>query len=414
MTDVAAPPQPRFSVPAYGRAVTESPRHGRLRQPGPLHRILVLVASALAVVLVSTTAIVGVAAWQLAASLQPGVDIQGDGEAPPQVGAIDAPVNILLVGSDSGEGNPAYGERGENLNDVTILLHLSPVSNSATAVSFQRDMFVPISGCSEGNPGTRKINETLYYGGLACSVSTVEALTGLEIGYAAKIEFDGVLALSDAVGGVEVCVAEAIHDRQIRFDLEPGTHTLQGWDALQFLRSRHGVGDGSDTTRVSNQQLFLSALIRKIKDEGTLGNPLTVYALAKAAASNMQLSTSLSSLDAMASMAFALKDIPLANIAFVSYPAGASTLNGVDGVAPRAADAHVLMDAIAADARIRITGDPGGGVTGGEDAGEPPVESPDPTESPTTAPDETPVVDLPPSINGQPAAEQTCTIGNTF
>lgn len=394
--------------------MSSTARHGRLNRHGPLKTLLIVVASTLAVLFVATASIAGIAAWQLASSLQPGVDIQADGEAPVHAGPIDHPVNILLVGSDSGEGNPAYGERGENLNDVTILLHLSPVSKSAVAVSFQRDMFVPITGCENGNPGTRKINEALYYGGLACAVTTVEGLTGLEIGYAAKVEFDGVIAMSNAVGGVEVCVAEAIHDSQIGFDLEAGIHSLEGWDALQFLRSRYGVGDGSDTTRVSNQQLFLSALIRKIKSEDVLTNPITVYSLALAAANNMQLSTSLSSVDAMASMAFALKDIPLANIAFVSYPAGETTMGGVSGVAPRRAEAAVLMEALAADARVVVTGDPGGGAQSGEDVVETPTPTPSDSPSASTPPDDTAVVQLPPTIDGQGAAEQTCTIGNNY
>ena len=394
-----------------------SPRHGRLRRLGPLRPLFAIIGAALAVLLVSTGSIAAIVVWQVADSFEPGVDIQANGEAPPPIGAIQGPVNILLVGSDSGGGNEAYGERGENLNDVTILLHISPVSHSAIAVSFQRDMYVPIAGCENGNPGTRKINEALYYGGLACAVSTVENLTGLEIGYAAKIEFDGVIAMSDAVGGVEVCVGVAIHDLQITFDLEPGIHSLKGWDALQFLRSRHGVGDGSDTTRVSNQQLFLSALMRKIKSEGTLTNPITIYNLAKAAASNMQLSTSLSSLDTMASMALAVKDIPLANIAFVSYPTSSTVVNGVGGVKPRAAEAATLMSAIAADARIVVTGEPGGGAFAGEDVVETPTPTPTTSGSPSTAPTAAPpenVVELPASINGQAATEQTCTNGNTF
>jgi LCP family protein required for cell wall assembly len=306
--------------------VPDTPRHGRLPTHGPIRTALVVVASALAVVLVSTVSVVGIAAWQLSSSFQPGVDIQADGVAPVQIGPIDEPVNILIVGSDSGEGNPAYGERGENLNDVTILLHLSPVSKSAVAVSFQRDLFVPIAGCENGSPGTRKINEALYYGGLACAVTTVEGLTGLEIGYAAKVEFDGVIALSNAVGGVEVCVAEAIHDSQLSFDLEAGMHTLQGWEALQFLRSRYGVG----------------------------------------------------------------------------------------GVTPRIGDAKILMDAIAADAQIVVTGDPGGGAQSGEEVVETPTPAPSGSASPSGPPQDTTVVELPPSINGQPASEQTCTIGNNF
>lgn len=393
--------------------MNSSVRHGRLPRRGAVKPIVALIASVLGVVLVATGSVAAIALWQITSSFKPGVDITADGEAPPTVGAIGGPVNILLVGSDSGGGNAAYGERGENLNDVTILLHISPISHTAIAVSFPRDLFVPISGCTS-NPGTRKINEALYNGGLACAVSTVEALSGQNIDYAAQIEFDGVIAMSIALGGVEVCVAEPIHDLQIHFDLEAGKHKLKGWNALMFLRSRHGVGDGSDTTRISNQQLFLSAMMRTIKSQETLTNPVTVYALARAAAQNMTLSTSLQSLDTMASMAFALKDIPLKNIAFVTYPSGAGTLNGQPGVLPRPGDAAVLMDAIAKDAQIVVTGEAGGGVVPGEEVVEE-EPTPNPTSSPTIAPDDGPeVVKLPSSISGQQATQQTCTAGQTF
>ena len=371
------------------------------------------IATFLAVILASTSAVAAIAVWQLSTKLGPGVSIEGEGEAPPAVGPIDGPVNILLVGSDSGGGNADYGERGENLNDVTILLHISPVSHTAIAVSMPRDMFVPIVGCSDGNPGTRKINEALFNGGLSCAVTTVEALTGVDIGYAAQIEFDGVIAMSLALGGVEVCVAEPIHDLQIDYHLEPGIHSLKGWSALQFLRSRHGVGDGGDVSRISNQQLFLSAMMRKIKSQEVLTNPLTVYSLAQAAASNMTLSTSLNSLDTMASMALAVKDIPLKNIAFVTYPSGTGTVGGTNGVLPDTFSAQVLMDAINADAQIIVTGDPGGGAVAGEDVVEP-TPTPAPTSTPTIAPESPDVVELPQSITGQQATEQTCTDGNTF
>jgi LCP family protein required for cell wall assembly len=388
-------------------------RHGRLARRSAVKPVLAVIASVLGVVLASTGSVAAIAVWQFSNALGPGVVIESEGEAAPSIGAIDGPVNILLVGSDSGGGNASYGERGENLNDVTILLHVSPVSHTATAVSFPRDLFVPIVGCKNGNPGTRKINEALYNGGLACAVSTVESLTGLDIGYAAQIEFDGVIAMSMALGGVEVCVATPIHDLQINFDLEAGKHTLKGWDALMFLRSRHGVGDGSDTTRISNQQLFLSAMMRKVKSSETLTNPLTVYALAQAATKNMTLSTSLNHLDTMASMALALKDIPLKNIAFLTYPNGAGPFGGTSGVLPRPGDAQILMDAIKSDAQIVVTGQPGGGVVAGDD-----VEEPEPTTTPTgvptIAPDAPDVVKLPSSISGQPATQESCTAGQTF
>ncbi|HTE60888.1 MAG TPA: hypothetical protein VK631_11095, partial [Solirubrobacteraceae bacterium] len=143
-------------------------------------------------------------------------------------------------------------------------------------------------------------------------------------------------------------------------------------------------------------------------------NPLTIYSLAKAAASNMQLSTSLSSLDTMASMAKAVKDIPLANIAFVLYPSGETVVNGVSGVAPKKGDAQILMDAIAADAQIVVTGDPGGGAIAGEDVVETPTPTPTGSGAPTIAPEGPAVVELPSSITGQQATQQTCTNGQTF
>ena len=91
--------------------------------------------------------------------------------------------------------------------------------------------------------GTDKLNTALAYGGLACTVKTVSELTGLEIPYAAVIEFNGVVAMSNAVGGVTVCVAEKIEDEYTGTFLDPGEHELEGMAALQFLRTRHGIAD---------------------------------------------------------------------------------------------------------------------------------------------------------------------------
>ena len=97
----------------------------------------------------------------------------------------------------------------------------------------------------------------------------------------------GVAGLSEAVGGVEVCVADPIEDEYTGTFLDAGNHTLSGVAALQFLRTRHGVGDGSDLGRISNQQVFMSALARKLQGEGTLSDPVKLYSIAKAALANM-------------------------------------------------------------------------------------------------------------------------------
>ena len=144
--------------------------------------------------------------------------------------------------------------------------------------------------------------------------------TGLTIPFVALTEFQGVVGLSTAVGGVTVCIAKANHDEQIDFDLDAGQQTLVGQQAVQFLRVRYGVGDSSDLARISNQQLFLSALVRSIKTPETLGNPIRDYELAKAVASNMTLTNSLTNPTTLVSMALAVKDISFDDIVFVQYP----------------------------------------------------------------------------------------------
>ena len=211
---------------------------------------------------------------------------------------------------------------------------------------------------------SQKINTTLTYGGLACTVLTVEELTGLEIPYAAEVQFGGVTAMSTAVGGVEVCVAEDIEDEHTNTYLKAGKHSLQGLDALQFLRTRHGIGDGSDLTRINNQQVFMSALLRTIKSSDTLSDFAKVYSLAKAATANMQLSTSLNSPDTLVSIALALKDIDLAKLVFVQVP----TYYTDGGVAPSQPDFAGLFEALAADKPIQLGGSTGRGATVDPDA----------------------------------------------
>lgn len=92
---------------------------------------------------------------------------------------------------------------------------------------------------------------------------TLENLTSMDIGYAGLITFDGVIAMSNAIGGVKVCLTEPIVDPKTDLDLPAGTNKLKGKEALQFLRTRAGVGDGSDVSRISNQQVFMSAMVRQ-------------------------------------------------------------------------------------------------------------------------------------------------------
>jgi LCP family protein required for cell wall assembly len=399
-------------------------RHGQLKRRNPFSTVAKILAAALGVVLVSGVSVAAIAAWDVTSSVHKSVTlVDAKGKAiVPQVGAIDGSFNVLLAGSDSGDGNAAYGDRGENLNDVTMLLHVSADHKNATVVSFPRDMYVSIPSCPDPKGGSfdamsyQKINNTLTYGGLACTVLTVEKLTGLTIPYAGVIQFDGVIEMSNAVGGVPVCVAGDITDPYTGLNVKAGQNTLQGAQALAFLRTRHGVGDGSDLGRISNQQVFLSSLVRTIKSADTLSNPVKVYALAKAAASNMSLSESLNNPTTIASMAIAMKGIDLNKVVFVQYP---NHYTG-DGVAPTEDAATALMTALQNDQPVVVTGDTGvGSVT---DPNAPAASTaPSSTSAPsTTAPSSgsgdgsssgsgtSGSVDLPSDVHGQTAGQYTC------
>ena len=123
-------------------------------------------------------------------------------------------------------------------------------------------------------------------------------------------------------------------------------HNLQGLQALQFLRTRHGVGDGSDLSRISNQQVYLTALVRKLKGKDILNNPVALYSLAKAAARNMKLSNTLSDPGTMIAVADALKSIPMKKITFLQLPVTSMTGEYVNRVAPDMEKAQVLFDMI--------------------------------------------------------------------
>ena len=403
-------------------------RHARRRRRNPFATGLRIVAASLAVLLVSGGTVAAYALWDVVSDVKPAVTLAGQDPDVPNIDAIDGGVNLLLVGSDSREGQgDAYGDPTQEtsvLNDVTMLMHISEDHSSATVVSFPRDLFVPIPECPDPDGGTfnamssQKINTTLGYGGLACTVLTVEALTGLTIPFAAEVQFNGVIALSNAVGGVEVCVAEPIADDYTDTYLDAGTHTLQGKEALQFLRTRHGVGDGSDLGRISNQQVFLSSLVRTLQSSETLSDPTKLFGIAKAAASNMQLSTSLANLNTMVSIAMALRDIPLEQISFLQYPNAYGSSGGQQGVLPLESAAEQLFDAIKADKKLSITGTTGVGSVADPNAPAPeetaaPADTPTPSaDAGATTPPADDAVELPETIEGQTASDRTCSAGN--
>ena len=370
------------------------------------------------VVAVSAASIVAIDTYRLVASADI-IDIpfQSDGP-PPDIAAMPGGFNILIVGSDKGETAQEIKERGKaELNDVTMILHVSQDGTNAVAVSIPRDMVVPIPPCpKEDGSGNyarmsgQPINVTLSYGGLPCTILTIQELTGLTIDFAGLITFNGVIQMSDAVGGVPVCLAEGITDAYSGFDKPAGNHILQGWEALAFLRSRKAVGNGSDLTRISSQQVFLSSLVRTLKSEDTLNDPIKVYNLANAAISNMSLTSNFAHPDVLVSVARALATLDLDRVTFVQYP-GVTGGTGIYAgkVKPVTAVATALFAQIKADQPFALekAGDGDGSIV---DPNATPL-APDPNE--TVDPSAPPEAALPviAGLTGQTAADQTCSVG---
>ncbi|AXH37020.1 LytR family transcriptional regulator [Humibacter sp. BT305] len=419
-------------------------RHGRQHATRRWLVVMRWLGLAAAILGISAVTVAAYATWSISSRIQTveladastGADA---GTAADADGPIRGSVNLLLVGSDTREGqSPDFGDTQGSLGDATMLVHISADRTNATVVSFPRDLVVPVPACPSPSGGTfdpldaQPLNMTLSYGGLPCTVLTVEQLTGLDIPYAAEVRFDGVVEMSNALGGVPVCVAQPIDDDLTGIHLGAGLHELQGMDALQFLRTRSGVGDGSEAGRISSQQVFLASLMRTIKSDAALGDVGTMYALASAASQNMVLSTSLASPERLASVGTALREVDLGSVVFAGYPGVPSDEGDFAGMPrPDYADAAVLIGAIGADQRVAVlavgvaaapdtsgvvpTPSPSGSSasdSGEPDSGDPSTATGGPSASGSGSAAAGAVTVLPPTITGQPAAAPTCTVGN--
>lgn len=268
--------------------------------------------------------------------------------------------NILVIGTDSRQnaadcklGGSCGDDKldGDTNADVEMLVHISADHESMTVMSIPRDTIVDLPACT-GNGKTReagtrgRINGSLNYG-VDCQLRTVHELTGLTINHFMMVDFSGVVSLSDAVGGVDVCVDADVYDTYSHLKLAKGEHTLQGVAALQFVRTRHGFGDGSDLGRTIGQRLYLSSLQRKLESAGTLLNPQKVYRLAEAGTRALTVDSGLDSVSALAQVAATVGGVPASSTAFVTLPTVPDPEN-VNTVVP-AEGAQKLFDKLAAD-----------------------------------------------------------------
>ena len=236
--------------------------------------------------------------------------------------------NILLIGSDSrsGDGNSRYGrDSGTERSDTTILLHLSAGRRAATAISLPRDLMVDVPAClrpdgTRSEPAFLMFNSAFETGGSACTIRTVEQLTDVRIDHHVVVDFQGFKEMVDAVDGVRVCLREPIDDKAAKLRLPAGRVTLDGEQALGYVRARKSLGDGSDTERMDRQQRFLGALVNKVQSNDVLLNPVKLYPVLDAATSSLTTDPDLASLRGLYDLVRGLRDIPTERVQFLTVP----------------------------------------------------------------------------------------------
>lgn len=246
----------------------------------------------------------------------------------------DQAVNILLIGTDkrSGAGNAGYGDKNSvGHADTTILFHVSKDRTNATALSIPRDLITDIPDCETKTPEGNKViggtnrtrfNESLGQSGRnpGCTMQTVTKITGIKIDHFMMADFNAVKSMTTAVGGVEVCLAKDINDKDSKLNLPAGKHVIEGEQALAFVRTRHSVGFGGDLSRIEIQQQFLSSLIRKMKSSDTLSSPPKLWDLAEAATKALTVDTGIGKITRLRDLGLELSKVDPKNITFATLP----------------------------------------------------------------------------------------------
>ncbi len=305
-----------------------SPRH---RQDAPRRRVIrAVVISMTAVLLVVLTG--GFFVYRHLDGNITALDVSGQlgTDRPTEIvqhSAPQQPLNILLLGSDTRQGQTGHiGGVTPGLSDTTILLHINAARTLAYGVSLPRDSMVERPPCERKDGqgvdpgGLSMFNAAFAVGGPACTIKTVEKLTRIRINHFVVVDFNGFRAMVDALGGVPVCVPEAVHDTTGHIDLPAGSYTVKGNRALDYVRVRHVISNNGDIGRMKRQQAFLASMANKAISAGTLINPVRLYNFLDAATRSLTTDPGLASLKGLAGLASSMQGIGLDHIQFVTVP----------------------------------------------------------------------------------------------
>ena len=290
-------------------------------------KILVWVAAAASILVL----VVGLGAYAIYAKLDGNLTVTNafgglKHRPPPSAPGVQ---NILILGSQTrdGQGGGFGFAPGTDLSDNLIVVHLDAAHTQATVVSIPRDTLVYEPACKSRTGGGTVpaipqaiIDGAMNEGGPACAVATVEHLTGIRMDHFVRFDFNSFRTMVSVVGGVEVCLPQAVNDPFSHLSLAAGPHLVTGDQALAFVRTRHGVGNGGDLGRIELQQEFMSSLIQKIDSQGTLANPVKLLQIADAATGALTVDPGLGSVTKLLGMAAGLRHLHSKAVTFITMP----------------------------------------------------------------------------------------------
>ncbi|ATW48809.1 LCP family protein [Streptomyces peucetius] len=323
----------RRAVDASGGRAAQQQTGRRKRKPATSRKkkVLLWTSGTLALLLVGTAT----AGYLYYEHLNSNINSISDDGAGTGGFSKDRAINILLIGTDkrTGSGNEGYGDKNSAGHaDTTVLLHVSKDRTNATALSIPRDLVTDIPDCPTtqedgttktipGEDGVR-FNISLGQSGRtpSCAMRTVTELTGIQPDHFMVADFNAVKTLTSAVGGVPICLNKDIKDPDSKLDLPAGEHTVEGEEALAFVRTRHAVGFGGDLDRIKLQQQFLSSLMRTLKSNDTLTSPTKLFKLAEAGTKALTVDSKIDDIAKLRDLGLELGKFDMKNLTFATVP----------------------------------------------------------------------------------------------
>jgi LCP family protein required for cell wall assembly len=240
----------------------------------------------------------------------------------PSTSTTGTPLTFLFVGSDT-RGHPASGTAPDGRSDAIMLARVSGDRQHAQLISIPRDSWVPIPG-----HGTSKINASYAWGGPSLLIQTVEQLTHVRVDHYVAIDFDGIAEVTDALGGVDVKVAETTTNGPYTFTA--GTNHITGAQARWYLGQRHEL-PGGDFDRVRRQQQYLKAVFGKLFSAGTFTDPGKLDAALRSLTGAVSIDAGLSNGDLL-KLGYSLRDLTPDNVTFFTAPVLGTGMEGAASV----------------------------------------------------------------------------------